>query len=76
VWRAGTRILTRFAEARDTLFQELQGEVWFVGGQCLADGHYEEGVVCRDTQARRLQQLAFYLQVEGAGQGTEQVVGR
>lgn len=47
-----------------------------VGSKRLADGHNEQGVVGRDAQARRLQQLALDFQVEGAGQSAQQVVGR
>lgn len=47
-----------------------------VGRQRLADGDDEERVVGWDAQARRLQQLALDLQVEGAGESAEQVVGR
>lgn len=47
-----------------------------VGGQSLADGDDEQGVVGRDTETRRLQQLALDLQVEGAGQSAQQVVSR
>lgn len=38
-----------------------------VSCQRLADGDDEEGVVGRDAQTRRLQQLALDLQVKGAG---------
>lgn len=47
-----------------------------VGSQGLADGDDEKRVVGRDAEARRLQQLALYLQVEGAGQSTQQIVSR
>lgn len=74
LWGKRAELLTGLAEAGDALLQELQGEVRLVGRQCLADGHDEERIVGRDAQARRLQQLPLDLQVERAGQSTQQVV--
>ena len=39
------------AKALDTLFQELQGQMWLFLCQLLADGLDEDGIVGRDTQA-------------------------
>lgn len=53
--------LTGLAEAWNAFLQKLQSQVGLVSSQCLADGNYEEGVVGWNTEAGRLQELAFYL---------------
>lgn len=53
--------LTGLAEAGDALLQKLQCQMGLISSQSLADGDYEEGVVCWDAEARCLQQLALYL---------------